>query len=148
MKRRLPARKGLSYFDANRNRLITEGPDVLDVKREILARWGDVLEVYFDTWQEEWVIVEKCQDGVDRLVLKTKQLNQQVIDKLHRIDQAAHVQGDLNRTYELEDDKAKKDDEHRLSEVIGENAERLYFALRKDEVLPTPFVFIPADIPT
>src|SRR5437868_15121319 len=100
--RRRPAGLGLSYFDANRNRLVTETAAVSDIKREIEACWPDTLSVFFDTWQEEWIVVEHCKDGIDRFVLSTKALNQSTIDKLHRIDAAKHPQPDLNRKLDIE----------------------------------------------
>lgn len=135
MSRRAPARAGLSYFDANRNRLITEGPDVLEVKQMIHARWPGVLECLFDTYDEEWVIIEHCGDGVDRHVLSTKMLTPAIYDKLLRLDQATHAVGDVARKLELEADKAEKDKEHALSEVMGEPIERFEHALR-GAVLP------------
>lgn len=137
--KRQPSRSGLSYFDANSGRLITEGPDVLKVKTEIESRW-DVLSCYFDTVSEEWVIIEKCSDGVERLALKTKKLDMGVVQKLQRIDQAAHPQGDVNRKLELEDAQTDKEKDHNLSEAVGEGAERLFWALRKDGILHIPKV--------
>lgn len=143
MPRRQPARQGLTYMDANRNRLITEGPDILDIKAEILSRWGDWVDVFFDTYDEEWVVVEKCMDGVDRFVLSTKKLNQRVIDKLQKIDQAAHVQDadTLNRKYDQEDAQHEKDSDYAITEATGEGQERLIHALTKDGIAGIPQVF-------
>jgi hypothetical protein len=139
--RRRPARPGgLTYFDANRGRLITEGPDILEIKKEILARWPGILEVFFDTESEEWVIVEKCKDGVERLAFTTKVLSSATIDKLNRIDQHKN-DFDPNKQLEAEDRQAQKDKDHRFAESIGEGIERLYSALRKDGLIHRPQVF-------
>jgi len=122
---------------------VTEGPDVLAVKSEIESRWPGSIEVYFDVIDERWVLVEKCKDGIDRFIMATKKLDQGVIDKLQRIDAAAHAQPDLNRKFEAEDAQAEKEREHRLSESIGEPIERLFQGLKKDGVLHAPSVFIP-----
>jgi len=142
--KRQPSRLGLSYLDANRNRLVTEGPDVLEVKREIELRWPGILSCFFDVDAEEWVIVEKCPDGLERMVMKTKALGMWVIDKLNRIDQAKHtVSADaLNHKFDIEDMETEKDKEHKLSEAVGEAAERLFLALRKDGIIHAPKVFI------
>lgn len=142
---RQPSRPGLTYLDANAGRLVTEGPDVLGIKREIAARWPDVIEVYFDLIEEKWVIVEKCADGVERLVMPPRErLDMTVIEKLQRIDQAAHSQGDLNREFEREDELVDRAKDHSLSEAIGDGAERFYWALRKDGVSHRPEVFFPS----
>jgi hypothetical protein len=144
MRRRQPSRPGLSYYDANRGRLITEGPDVLNIKAEIESRWPGVLSAFFDAESEEWVIVEKCPDGIERLALKTRVLSMGVIQKLERIDQAKHVQGDVNRKLELEDADVERKKEHALTESIGDGAERLFWALKKDGVIHAPQVFVSA----
>jgi hypothetical protein len=147
MKKRQPSRPGLSYLDANAGRLVTHESDVLGIKEQIESRWKGVLEVYFDTHQEEWVIVEHCRDGIDRHVLSTKRLGQWVIDKLERIDQAVHSQdiAALDHKYDLEDRQAEKEHEHRITEATGEGAEKLYFALRKDGVINRPSVFFSSE---
>lgn len=140
--KRQPSRPGLSYFDANRGRLVTEGPDILKIKAEIESGWPGVLSVFFDLEEEVWVIVEKCSDGVERLAVKTDILSQKTIDKLHRIDQAKHRQGDVNRQLELEDADVERKKDHILSESIGEAGERLFTALKKDGILHAPSVYV------
>jgi hypothetical protein len=138
MKKRQPSRQGLSYLDANTGRLVTEGPDILNIKQEIESRWNGVLSVFFDVEAEEWVVVEHCKDGTDRMVMTTRKLDSRAIDKLNRIDQAKHPQGDLNHKYDVEDTLEEHRREHRITEAVGEAAERLFFALRKDGVIHAP----------
>lgn len=140
MKHRQPARAGLSYLDANRGRLITEGPDVLGIKDEIHSRWPGVIECYFDTEALVWVLVEKCRDGAERLIFTRQILSSAVIDDLQKIDEAAHRQPDLAVKVEKESDQAEADKEKALSEAIGEPLERLEHALQ-DVVLPVNKVF-------
>lgn len=132
---RQPSRPGLSYLDANSGRLVTEGPDVLEIKAEIASRWPGVIEAVFDVEDEVWVIIEHCPDGVDRLAMPPrKRLDMSVIHKLQRIDQAAHDQGDVNHRLEQEDAQADKEKDHELSEAIGDGAERFYWAMMKDGI--------------
>lgn len=133
---RQPSRPGLSYLHANSGRLVTEGPDVLDIKAEIASRWAGVIEAYFDVEDEVWIIIEHCPDGVDRLVMPPrKKLDMSVIHKLQRIDQAAHAQGDdVHRKLERENDRAEKEKDHAFSEQIGDGAERFYWAMMRDGI--------------
>lgn len=135
MPARSPSRPGLSYLDANRGRLITEGPDVLEIKAEIASRWAGVIEAVFDTEDEVWLIIEHCADGTDRLTMPPRKcLDMSVVEKLQRIDQAAHDLGDINHKFELEDAQSERESDHRLSEAIGEGAERFYWAMMKDGI--------------
>lgn len=109
---------------------------MLKIKAEIESRWPGVLSAFFDLESEEWVIVEKCPDGVERMAMKTRKLSMSTIRKLERIDQAKHHQGDLNHKFELEDADAERKKDHALSEAIGEPIERFEHALRGSGVLP------------
>lgn len=148
MRNRQPSRQGLSYLDANSGRLVTEGPDVLKIKAEIESRWPGVLSAYFDVQTLEWVIVEKCADGVERLAMKTRKLDMRVVEKLNRIDQAKHAQSTeaLHRKLEAEDRQTEKEKDHALSEAVGEGAERLFLALRKDGIIHAPKVYVSSGI--
>jgi hypothetical protein len=143
--RRRPASRGLSYFDANSRRLITEGPDVCEIKNEILARWPGWLTPFFDTWEEEWVIVEHCKDGTDRLALTTKELNRSILDRLMKMDQATHDIGDVAIELEKQADKVDKDKEHEFSEKLGDGLERLEHSLQ-DVLLHNPKIFVSSSV--
>ena len=45
---------GLTYYDANMGRLVTEGPDVCDYKSR-LREIDPTLNAYYDVEQEEWI---------------------------------------------------------------------------------------------
>jgi len=135
------AKPGLSIVDANEGRLVTYEKDVLDVKAEIERRWAGLLSVYFDTENEEWVIVEHCADQTDRLCFTTKWLGQNTIDKIHRADQNSRSYVDLEDEFQRYDAQRERDLDHSLSEEIGAASERLYFALRKDGIIDRPTVY-------
>src|SRR6476659_10936192 len=91
---RRAAKPGLSYVDANRGRIVEFEDDVLGIKKEILSRWAGRLDCFWDKESMEWVVVEHCSDGVDRLVFTETALDQRVIDRLHRADTHAKGQED------------------------------------------------------
>lgn len=117
---------------------------MLDIKEEIRARWGDVIDCFYDVDQEEWVLVEKCRDGVDRHAFSAPLLNRKVVEKLERIDAAAHTQEDLNDILDREDAQAQRDLDNRVTEHFGEAHERLLSALRKDGLGGRPSVYFPS----
>jgi|SRR5215469_10718444 len=135
------AKPGLSLVDANQGRLITYQDDVLRVKAEIEQRWAGLLSVFFDKDNEEWVIVEHCVDGTDRICFTTKALSQATIDKINRADQASRSFEDLEEAFQKHDKQRERNLDHTLSEEIGAASERLYFALKKDGIIDRPTVF-------
>jgi hypothetical protein len=140
-KPRRPAEPGLSLVDANRGRLVTYGPDVLDVKARIEREWAGLLSCFFDEDNEEWVVVQKDEDGTDSIAFTTTVLSQATIDKIHRCDQTSRSYVDPNDAYEAADKEEERYKDWKLSEQIGEASERLYSALRKDGIIDRPQVF-------
>lgn len=140
-KPRAPAKPGLSIVDANQGRLVTYEQDVLDIKAEIERRWAGLLSAFFDNENEEWVIVEHCIDGTDRICFTTSMLSQATIDKINRADQASRSFEDLEENMRVEDTQRERDLDHTLSESIGDATEKLYFALKKDGIIDRPMVF-------
>lgn len=141
MKPRTPAKPGLSIADANPGRLITFQEDVLGVKREIEQRWAGLLSVFFDTDNEEWVIVEHCADGTDRCAFTTPALSQATLDKINKADQLSRSYVDPEASFQQADREEEREKDWALTEKIGEAAERLYHALRKDGLIHKPSVF-------
>ena len=132
MGRRL-ARPGLSYLDANKNRLITIERDVLDIKARIQENWPE-LDVFFDEVDEQWVVVEHCGDGVDRLVLTTDTLDERVLDRLHKADGHRADARDPLDVIDAENEKLERELERKHDDQLGDAGERLLHALRKDGV--------------
>lgn len=129
MRRLKLARRGLSLYEANRGRLITFEDDVLCIRSQIETRWPE-LEVFFDEWTEEWVVVEHCKD-VDRLATKVKVLDHNLIHRLEAADQhrAGH---DIEKEVDDWNARLERERDRRLSDQLTEFAERFSFALRKD----------------
>lgn len=142
-KPRTLAKPGLSIVDANQGRLVSYTEDVLDIKREIENQWAGLLSVFFDTENEEWVIVEHCKDGTDRVCFTTQFLSQQTIDKIRRIDQSLTGFVDPNKIFESEDRQCERELDYRLSQVVGEATEKFVHAMKKDGMICRPSVFFP-----
>lgn len=133
------ARPGLSYVQANNGRLVTYSEDVLGIKRRIEDRWPDELSVVFDDVDEVWCVIEHCRDGVDRLVFDTPCLNESAYQRLERAfertpDQMLAEIDRHNKAVEQEMDR-------KFEDRMGDAAERLWWALRKDGVTHYPKVF-------
>jgi hypothetical protein len=66
---------------------------------------------------------------VEYLVSTFKKLDKRVVNRVREILSPSY---DYVAELEKQEDQAKKDHEHKLHEQMGENAERLAFAIRKD----------------
>lgn len=140
-KPRALARPGLSLVDANGGRLVTYEQDVLDIQNDIRARWPGLVDCFFDLENEEWVITVQDPDGTERALFTTEALSQSTIDRIHRSDQESRSYEDPNKKWDQWDREEDRAKDRRFEEAIGEVAERLFFALRKDGQIHSPKVF-------
>ena len=102
--------------------------DVLDIVKQI-KEIDPRLNVKYNELAGYFVITEMCLDGVERRVTTTTALDQRVLEHLRKIGSDSW---DVGRELDRADArfKATKDDE--FNETMGENAEHLAHALRKD----------------
>jgi hypothetical protein len=139
---RNPARKGLSYLDANQHRLVTIESDVLGIKQRILETWPGWFDVYFDEFAESWVIVQHCKDGVDRLFAETDRLDERILQRIHDADQEVRGQEDPLALIDEFNDKLQAENDRVFGEQIQDVAERLVHAFHKDGLINRPRAFI------
>jgi hypothetical protein len=125
---------GLTYFDANMGRLVTEGPDVCDYKSR-LREIDPTLNAYYDTEQQEWIVT--CWN--DKRNQEELVLTHPDLAKAYEMTLAARNDRPGALTAEQLASKLEKeqDAEHektavKFRNIAGDAAERLTHALEKD----------------
>lgn len=141
MKRKVPA-PGLSYVDVNPGRLVTFHQDVLGYKAVIEGRWPE-LKCIWDTDAMEWIITETDREGTESLVFATKILGEHTMERLGKADNA---KSDAFEEIETWNAKMEREQDARNADLIHDVAEKLAWAIRKDEFCgPKPRIFYAAD---
>jgi len=133
MGRVVPA-TGLTYYDVNMGRLVTEGPDVCNYKSR-LRELDPTITAYYDEQQEEWIITYwDEQKNQDTFLLSSPDLAlaYDVVCRA-RNDRPGALTGDELAT-KFEKEQAAVEDENMKSfrNIAGDAAERLTHALKKD----------------
>lgn len=129
--RRRQAQVGLSYVDANSGRVVSIESDVFDIKHRIEERWPE-LEVYYDKDQMEFLVIEHCEDGVDRLACARPYLDERLIKDLEAADSMVKGQEDPLTMVDALNDAIEKRRDYEFSELMGDIGERMMHALKKD----------------
>lgn len=142
MPRRQQARIGLSYVDANRGRVVSIESDVLEIGRRIHERWPE-LEAFWDKDNMEYVVVEHCKDGVDRMACARPYLDERLIRDLEAADTSRRGQEDPVAMVDALNEVVQKRHDQAFSDKLGEAGERLLFALKKDGIGGVVKVAIP-----
>lgn len=133
MRRRKPARPGLSYFDANRDRLVTFSDDVLGIQRQIKERWPGRINCYFDDWEEVWVLTQ-INGAEETFLFDTKKLDDRVIERLSNADQTNVNHVDLQTALDNWEADYQREEDHKLEDIAGDVGERLIHAFKKDGI--------------
>jgi hypothetical protein len=131
-----PRRQGTPGLKAFQDgRWVEYGPDVLDMKSRIEERWPE-LKCIFDTVDEEWSIIQTDYRGQQSLALgqSFKALNETVFKRLERADEQSRSVEDLEHAVDSHNAKIERDEERKLEDIVGDTAERLMFAFKKDGI--------------
>jgi hypothetical protein len=89
--------------------------DLYDIGRRLQELHPSLYAVQLDEGGDDhaWAIMEDCEDGVQRLVFKTKALDQRVIEKMQRIINVPFEQ----RFKAAEEDEAKHNAQQKENEL-------------------------------
>ena len=125
---------GLTYYDANMGRMVTEGPDVCDYKSR-LRELDSSLSAYYDQEQKEWIVTcwnEKLSQ--DEFILSDPDLAVAYERTCRaRNDRPDALTGDeLATKFEKEQKAVEEENMDKFREIAGDCAERLTHALGKD----------------
>jgi len=107
---------------------ITVEDDVGDVARQI-KDLDPSLSLHWSPEGEHFIVVEACQDGKNRVMLTTNELDSRVVERLRYISSPDY---DYVKDMDRLDDAAKREADHKFHLETGEAAEHMAHALRKD----------------
>lgn len=129
--RRQLARPGLSYFDANLGRLVTESAEVLDMKAKIRERWP-FLDVAHDTHDQVFTVVQTCEDGVQRCFMTRPYCDDRLLMDIAKADPTNRNYVDPEESVDKHNAQVERDQDREMEEIAGDFGERLIHALKQD----------------
>lgn len=109
-------------------RVVTIDDDVLNIAKD-LKEIDDKLRLRWVENAEYFCVYELEEDGSESLVLTSQELNPQIIE---RVRQIAHPSYDYAKELDKLDAQVDREFDHAQRERLGEAAEKLSFAVRKD----------------
>ena len=109
-------------------RRVTITEDVGDVAR----RLHDISPKLILQWNEYgkyFVVIERAENGDERLVFTAQECDDRIVKRAEQITSPSY---DFLAEVEQMDRQAEKEKDHKFSEQVGEVAEHMAHALRKD----------------
>ena len=129
----------LAQVTSYRGRMVEIADDVTGVAQQLKAIDPSLVLMFADEAKTPYWTVFHREDQPDgsieeRLVLTSLDLGAHIVERVRQIDSDRY---DYSAELEATDAAAKRAEEHRYSEQVGEIGERLHHALRQDLAKPT-----------
>lgn len=144
MRRRL-ARPGLTYFEANSGRLVTETAELLDAKAMIRERWPN-LDVYFDHYERMFVVVQKVWDPetqchIERAFMTRPYCGDKLFEEIEKANPESPYFVDPEDAIDKHNAGVERDRDREVEDIAGDFGERLIHALKKDGFMDHENIF-------
>jgi hypothetical protein len=120
-----------SWYDS-RMGLVTLDDDVLSIVRQIRESYGEALSVELDEATGWYHLVEHTQDGTDRLVFSTSELDGRVLERLAKADSQWRHHEDPYDAAEREQDQEQAAIDAAYREKLQEIGEEMAFSLKRE----------------
>jgi len=126
--------RALKTFYDQRHGIVEVEDDVLSVVRQVRQVYGAKITIHVDPDTCWYYFVEHCEDGTDRLVFTTPDLDARSLSRLFMGDSQSRVYEDPYHFAEFEQDRLQQERENIDRMRVAEAGERLHYALKKDGV--------------
>lgn len=108
--------------------------DVLSIVRQVREVYGNRVKIAWEPTTEHYVFSEHCDDGTERLIFTTPELDGRALERLLRSDSHGRGYEDVYDRQEREQDEAFAARQEADRERLRESGERLAHAMKKDDI--------------
>jgi len=121
--------RAIKSFYSAREGMVTLSDDVLSIVRQVRELYGDKISINWEPTTEHYVFIENCEDGTERLIFTTPELDGRAFERLLVSDSQSRVYEDPYDASEREQDElqAQRDEVH--MEKIRSAGEELAWSL-------------------
>jgi hypothetical protein len=119
----------MKVFYSDREGLVELEDDVLSIVRQCREKYGDRIKICLEPTTGEYVFSERCEDGTERLIFTTPELDGRALERLIASDSQLRGYEDAYDLLERRQDQAQAEMQGERLEQIAEAGERLAWAL-------------------
>src|SRR5215471_7199231 len=120
-----------SWYD-NREGFVELEDDVLSIVRQVRELYGHAIKICLEPTTGQYVFSENCEDGTERLIFMTDELDARCLERLLRADSQLRGYVDPYDEHEREQDQIWADQHEASMERVHDAGERLAWALEQD----------------
>ena len=141
--------RALKTWYSARHGWVTLDDDVLSIIRQTRDLFGERVTVEMNPQNGDYVFVEHCEDGTDRLIFTTQELDGRCIERLMQADSQSRMYQDPYDAAEREQDDAQNAIDEYYRGYIGEAGAHLVHAMKRDGLSPrlplTKSMYVPKE---
>lgn len=124
----------IKAFYTAREGLVELEDDALSIVRQVREQYGDKVKITWEPDSEDFVFIEKCEDGTERLIFTCKELDGRALERLFLADKEWWGYEDTyDKQEKAQDEEFQRRDEEKL-DSLRDGGERLAHALKKDGI--------------
>lgn len=128
--------QALKLFYDNRHGIVELEDDVLSIVRQVREIYGDRIRICLEPTTGQYVFSENCDDGTERLIFSTSELDARAITRLLEADSQSRGYQDAYDKMEREQDEHRAAVDEAYREKIRAGGEEIAHALKKDGAMP------------
>lgn len=123
-----------NYYDPEHGGIITLDDDVLGIVSQVNELYDGRVVVNLDPDSGWFHLTEHCEDGTERLIFSTEELDGRTLTRLQEADSRWRYHEDPYDRTEREQDEAQAEIDAQYHEQLHEQGERLAYALKKEGI--------------
>lgn len=125
-----------AWYSAEVGQVIELEDDVLGIVRQVHELYDRRIAINFDPQMECYHLTEHCDDGTERLIFSTDELDGRTLERLQMADSQWRYHEDPYDRVEREQDEAMAAIDARYRDQLSEHGERLLSAMKRDGKAP------------
>lgn len=124
--------RAMRTFYTAREGLVSLDDDVLSIVSQVKQLYGNRIKVCLEPTTGEYVFSENCEDGSERLIFTTTELDARCLERLLQADSQLRGYEDPYDRAEREQDEALRAADEQALDGIRDAGERLAWAMEED----------------
>jgi hypothetical protein len=130
--------RAVKSFYTQRDGLVELEDDVLSIVRQVRDLYGDRIKITWEPTTQHYVFIENGEDGTERLIFTTTELDGRALDRLIASDSRARGYEDAYDKMERDQDQTQAQWDKGKMEEIADAGERLHWVFNRESRIFVP----------
>ena len=130
--------RAVKCFYTQRDGLVELEDDVLSIVRQVKDLYGDRIKITWEPTTEHYVFIENGEDGTEKLIFTTPELDGRALDRLIASDSRARGYEDAYDKMERDQDQAQAAIDRADLDKVADAGEMLHWVFNRESRIFVP----------